>query len=70
MNIFGPMNKSIRPIFYLLLGAAIYFIIDADDNPQALDEFHQYAPFAILIVFVLLLGMRYIRKKREEDQDD
>ncbi|MAE85734.1 MAG: hypothetical protein CMB80_23560 [Flammeovirgaceae bacterium] len=64
------MNKSIRPVIYLLLGAAIYFIIDADDNPQVLDEFHQYAPIAILILFVLILVVRQIRKKKEGDQED
>ena len=63
------MNKSIRPVFYLLLGAALYFIIDADDNPQVIDEFHQYAPFAILILFVLILVVRQIRKKQDGDQE-
>ncbi|WP_421875294.1 hypothetical protein [Marinoscillum sp.] len=63
------MNKSTRAVFYLLLGAAIYFIIDADDNPHLLDEFHTYAPFVILIVFVLLLVVRSIRKRRDDQED-
>lgn len=63
------MNRTFRPVLYLMLGVAIYFVIDADDNPQLLDEFHQYAPFAILALFVMLLLIRRYNREHDDRED-
>ncbi|MEQ8470593.1 MAG: hypothetical protein RIC35_05375 [Marinoscillum sp.] len=64
------MKKPARYIIYFLIGVAIYFIIDADDNPQVLDEFHSYAPGLILVVVVLLFIVKYVLEKKKKDKEE
>lgn len=64
------MSKPARYILYFLIGVSIYFVIDADDNPQVLDEFHSYAPALILVVVVLLFIVKYILEKKKGDGDE
>lgn len=64
------MTKPARYIIYFLIGVAIYFIIDADDNPQILDEFHGYAPGLILVVVVMLFIVKYVLEKKKKDGEE
>ncbi|XOV93070.1 MAG: hypothetical protein ACFHWX_23090 [Bacteroidota bacterium] len=60
------MGKVSRYIIYFLIGVLIYYALEADKNPDALNKIHSYAPAAILVIFILLMAVQFIRKKREE----
>lgn len=60
------MGKSLRYIVYLLIGMGLYYLLDADKNPEVLGAFHQYAPAAILVIVILLFAVKRVRSKREE----
>ena len=63
------MKKPYRYILYVLIGMAIYFVIGADKNPEALNELHRLAPALIIGIVILLVITRYMINKQKRDDD-
>lgn len=63
------MKPPIRYAIYFSIGMLLYFVIGADENPDALEEVHSLAPALIIGLVVLLMVVKYIRHRQEKDQE-
>jgi|GEM_PF-1636085 len=64
------MNKYFRYIIYLLIGVLIYYVSGADKDPEALSGLRKNGPAIIIVVFAMLMLVKYIRSKKEKKNDD
>ena len=63
------MKKSSRYILYLVLGFIIYQIIDSGETGVTHKEARNVLIIAIVVVFVLLMVVRVIKSRYDNDDE-
>lgn len=61
------MSRVARYAIYFIIGILIYYGLEANDDPELLEKVRKHAPIAILVIFVALLIVQYIRSRQERD---
>lgn len=63
------MKKSSRYVLYLVLGFIIYQIIDSGETGVTHQEVRNVLIIAVVVVFVLLMIVRVIKSRYDNDEE-
>ncbi|WP_424963180.1 hypothetical protein [Ekhidna sp.] len=64
------MRKSFRYVLYLMVGFLIYQVIDSGETSFTHKEVKNTLVIAMIVVFVLLLIVRVIKQRYDDNGDE
>lgn len=58
------MRPAQRYIMYFLIGVILYYVLEAKEGEEGLDQFHDVAPGIILILVIALVIVKIMKERQ------